>query len=78
MCNFKQLAYLRLTIHKYTRLPSMCLTGFAVGSIEYSLCIFRLLAYFALSSHKDAHLPLPETVSDSVCRWLDQVFSLQM
>ena len=56
----------------------MSLTGFAVGSIEYSLCIFRLLAYFSLSSHKYAHLLSSVTVSDTVCRWFDRVVYLQL
>ena len=45
--------------------------GFAVVSIEYSLCNFRHLAYFRSTIHRYAHLPSPDAVSDRVCRWLD-------
>ena len=57
--------------------PTLSLTEFAFGSIEYSLSNFMQLAYFRLTIHKYSHLPLHDTVSDRVCRWLDPVFSLQ-
>ena len=53
----------------------MSLTGFAVGSIEYSLWYFGQLASIRLTIHRYAHLPSPITTSGSVCLWLDRVFS---
>ena len=59
--DFRQIMHFRLksthilTCHR----PIQSLTGFAVASFEYSLCIFRMFAYVPLSIHKYAHLPSP-------------------
>ena len=53
----------------------MSVTGFAVCSTEYSLCIFRQLACFRLTIHKYTHLPSPDTVYDIVCRWLHHMLT---
>ena len=54
LCNFRQMAYIRLTIHKFTHLPSptLSLTVSAVGSIESSLGKFKQIAYFRLTIHR--------------------------
>ena len=54
-----------LTCHR----PTLSVTVFAVGSIEYVLCSFRQLAYVRLAIHEFTHLRSPDTVSDRVCRW---------
>ena len=53
-------------------------TGFAVGANDRSICIFWQLAYFRLTFDEYTHFPSSDTVSGSVCRWLDGVFSLQL
>ena len=45
---------------------------------RFGQCTFRQLGYFRIPFHKYAHMPLADTVSDSFCRWLDGVFSLQL
>ena len=63
-----------LTCHHLT----LSLTGFAVGSIEYSLCNFRQLGNFQWTIPECTHSSLPDTVSDRVCRWLDRVFPMKL
>ena len=54
LCNFRQMAYFRFTIHKFTHLPSprLSLTVSDVGSIESSLGKFKQIAYFRLTIHR--------------------------
>ena len=54
------------------------LKGFAVGSIEYSICNFKQLAFFRLTIHKHTELPSSDYASLSVCRWLDRVFPMEL
>ena len=63
-----------LTSHR----PTRPLIGFAVGSIEYCLCKFRQLRNFLLTIHEYTHLPSPDTVSDTVFRWLDRVVPIEL
>ena len=67
LCNVRQLAYFRLTIHKYTHLPSPYTVSDRVWSwpIEYSLCHSRQLRNFRLTIHEYTHLPSPDAVSQS-------------
>ena len=61
-----------LTCHR----PTVPLTGFAAGSIEYSLCNFRQIDIFRIPFHTYDHLPSPDTVSNGDCRCLDRIYSL--
>ena len=63
-----------LTCHR----PTLPRTGFATGSTEYCLCKFRQFGNFRIPFHTHAHFSSPETVTDSVCRWLSQAFSLHL
>ena len=66
-------------IHMLTcHCPTLSLTVLADGSIAYSLFKFGQLAFLRLRVQNYTHLPLPDTVSDRVCRWLDRVWSLQL
>ena len=58
--------------------PTLSLWVFAVGSIEYSLCKYRQFDNVLIPFHTYAHLWSPDTVSDSVCLWLDRVFFLHL
>ena len=80
LCTFRQLTFFRLTIHKYTHLPSSDTVSdrVCVGLIEYYICNFNQLAYVRLTIHKYTHLISPDTVFEGVCRWPDRVFSLQL
>ena len=57
--------------------PTLSLTVLVDGSLGYSLVKFSQLTLLRLTVHNYTDLPLPDTVSDRVCRWLDRAFSLQ-
>ena len=75
---FRQIAYFRLTIHTFTHLPSpdTALTGFAVVSIEYSLCNIRQFRNLPISNPRIYSLAIaphcvlqgmPLTASSTLC-----------
>ena len=53
--------------------PTLSLTGFAVGSIEYSLCNIRHLRNLPISNPRIYSLAIADTFSDRVCRWVDRL-----
>ena len=77
---FSQLAFLRLTIHKYSHMPSPT-------TVSDRFCrsldrVFPMETWAAsilpINNPQIYSLSIADTVSGSVCRWLDRVFYLYL
>ena len=56
---------------------TLSLKGFAVGSIEYSICNFKQFAYFRFAIYKYTIYPSSDNASLSVWRWPNRVFPME-